>query len=355
MSRTDDLLNDFPPVGTDTWQENIAKTLKAKPISDLTWSVDRGVQALALYRKPAAPFPKSSTKLKESNYWSIAHFVDVQNLKKSNAEILRALFSGVNVLSLKINTDLDAKQLQTLLKGVYTNMVQIFFELESNVDLETFLKQLENLTGSESNIRGGCSVEINQLTKLPETSHSLTYFTCSSTATSPVDSLVDLLNQGRDYLQKFMQQGHDVDELSQHFRFQFRLSDSYLLEIARLRAFRRLWWGVLEAYNAQSPRTPHIWASTHYGDANHKYWNMIAATTQAMAAAIGGVDTLIVCPAGGYSVANAFTRRIAVNIQHLLQQESYLDRVVDPASGSYYIENMTIDLQKAAWKRFTNN
>jgi methylmalonyl-CoA mutase len=78
--------------------------------------------------------------------------------------------------------------------------------------------------------------------------------------------------------------------------------------------------------------------------------NMIRSTTQAMAAVIGGANRLVVRSANNES--NTFTRRIARNVQHLLKMESYLDRVVDPAAGSYYIEALTNQLAEKAWGIF---
>jgi methylmalonyl-CoA mutase len=76
--------------------------------------------------------------------------------------------------------------------------------------------------------------------------------------------------------------------------------------------------------------------------------NMIRAATQAMSAVIAGVDRLTVQPAED----TAFGRRIARNVQHLLKMESYLDRVIDPAAGSYYIEKLTDALAEKAWGLF---
>jgi len=81
---------------------------------------------------------------------------------------------------------------------------------------------------------------------------------------------------------------------------------------------------------------------------------MIAATTQAMAAALAGVDSIYIRPCNGKEQADDFTRRIARNVQHILQSESYLNRVVDPSAGSYYIENLTVAIAEKAWQQFCN-
>ncbi|MEM9992405.1 MAG: methylmalonyl-CoA mutase family protein, partial [Bacteroidota bacterium] len=68
-------------------------------------------------------------------------------------------------------------------------------------------------------------------------------------------------------------------------------------------------------------------------------------------AVVGGTDRLTILPAD-FDKQNTFTTRIARNVQHLLQLESYLDRVGDPAAGSYYLETLTDKLAVAAWQKF---
>ena len=88
---------------------------------------------------------------------------------------------------------------------------------------------------------------------------------------------------------------------------------------------------------------------------------MIRSTTQAMAAVIGGADRLVVIPSNMANLSadrqegeesNSFSHRIARNVQHLLKMESYLDRVIDPAAGSYYVEALTNQIAERAWEIF---
>ena len=86
--------------------------------------------------------------------------------------------------------------------------------------------------------------------------------------------------------------------------------------------------------------------------------NMIAATTMAMSAVLGGADRLTVLPfdTGREEQSpypQAFSRRIARNVQQLLKLESGLAEVADPAAGSYYIEQLTRQLAEKAWEEFS--
>jgi methylmalonyl-CoA mutase len=123
------------------------------------------------------------------------------------------------------------------------------------------------------------------------------------------------------------------------------------LELASIRAFKRLWLALLEAYQSSEVYAPYLHATTKSDQNENQYWNMITATTQAMTAAIAGVNSLHVKPCNG-TAADDFTRRIARNVQHLLQSESYFNRVIDPAAGAYYIESLTAALVEKSWQQF---
>lgn len=75
--------------------------------------------------------------------------------------------------------------------------------------------------------------------------------------------------------------------------------------------------------------------------------------TEAMSAALGGVDSMTVVPFDKtYETPDEFSERLARNQQLLLKEESHFDKVVDPAAGSYYIENLTVSIAKQAWELF---
>ncbi len=83
------------------------------------------------------------------------------------------------------------------------------------------------------------------------------------------------------------------------------------------------------------------------------YVNMLRSTTEAMSAAVAGADSISVLPFdNAYKEADEFGYRIARNQQLLLKEESYLEKIVDPAAGSYYIENLTDQIARGAWEHF---
>ena len=115
------------------------------------------------------------------------------------------------------------------------------------------------------------------------------------------------------------------------------------------------WQQILDAWKITTPAIPNIEAHlTTSTQTDNENYNKIKATAQAMAAVIGGAKRLYIYPSDEVKdgLGTPFAQRIALNIQHLMQLESYMDRVVDPAAGSYYIENLTNKLATAAWTKF---
>jgi methylmalonyl-CoA mutase len=127
--------------------------------------------------------------------------------------------------------------------------------------------------------------------------------------------------------------------------FVFAVGSNYFFEIAKLRAARLLWARAAQAFGA--PETTRLWVRTAIANKSlyDPYTNLLRVTTEALSAVLGGCDALIVEPF-------EFPDRLAANLQLLLKHEAHLDRAADPASGSFYIENLTDTLAREAWKLF---
>ena len=140
-----------------------------------------------------------------------------------------------------------------------------------------------------------------------------------------------------------------VDFAAGEIEFVFAVGPTYFMEIAKLRAARLLWARAVAAFQPASLESCamklHVRTSRRNKSVCDPYTNVLRATTEAMAAAIGGCDTLTVEDFG-------FSPHLACSIQYILREESHLDAVADPAGGSYYIEALTDALAGEAWKLF---
>lgn len=137
--------------------------------------------------------------------------------------------------------------------------------------------------------------------------------------------------------------------------FRYAATADQFLTIAKLRAARRLWARVAEASGAPEAgaQRQHVVTSPVMMTRRDPWVNMLRTTVACMAAGVGGADSVTVLPFDHeLGLPDAFARRIARNTSTILLEESHLARVIDPAGGSYYVEQLTDELAHAAWAFF---
>ncbi|MCW5736570.1 MAG: methylmalonyl-CoA mutase, partial [Enhydrobacter sp.] len=171
-----------------------------------------------------------------------------------------------------------------------------------------------------------------------------------------VQELAFTLADGREYVRAALAAGLDVDDFAPRLSFFFAIGMNFFMEIAKLRAARLLWAQAVAAFggndDAQRMRL-HARTARRNKTAVDPYANMLRVTTEALAAAVGGVESLHVSPFDEpIRPPDDFSRRIARNVQVILQEEAHLTEVIDPAGGAYAVEALTDQLAREAWALF---
>ncbi len=158
------------------------------------------------------------------------------------------------------------------------------------------------------------------------------------------------------YLRRMTDRGLSVDAACRQILFSYSIGCNLFLALAKLRAARRLWDRIGLACGASEEAramTMHVRTSMRVMTARDPWVNMLRTTVEAFAAAIGGAQSITVAPFDAViGLPNAFSRRIARNTQLILQEESHVNRVIDPAGGSWYVESLTDQLTERAWDFF---
>ncbi|WP_327361388.1 methylmalonyl-CoA mutase family protein [Streptomyces sp. NBC_01296] len=137
--------------------------------------------------------------------------------------------------------------------------------------------------------------------------------------------------------------------------FRYAATADQFLTIAKFRAARRLWARIAEACGAPEAgaQRQHAVTSPVMMTRRDPWVNMLRTTVACMAAGVGGADSVTVLPFDHeLGLPDAFARRISRNTSTILLEESHLARVIDPAGGSYYVEQLTDELAHAAWEFF---
>ncbi|BBY36600.1 putative methylmalonyl-CoA mutase small subunit [Mycobacterium mantenii] len=162
------------------------------------------------------------------------------------------------------------------------------------------------------------------------------------------------------YLRVLTESGLSIGEALRQISFRFAADDDQFMTIAKFRAARNLWARVAEVVGEPDGGAAVIHAETSLPMMTQRdpWVNMLRCTLAAFGAGVGGADSLLVFPFdvaidGGFpDIATSFARRIARNTQLLLLEESHVGRVLDPAGGSWFVEDLTGRLAEQAWEQF---
>lgn len=309
---------------------------------------------------------------------------------ETNGAVLLALTEGVSALVVRVGGSggVAASDLVQLLDGVFLDLVPVIFQIDSNrPDFgETADAVLELLSGLDEDQRSRLSIDLgaDPLTAplsdrpAPDVADVVTtaarlsgyqgrvraitvdgpaFHNCGANASW---ELAGAVAAGVGYLRQLADGGLSVSDALRQISFRMAADDDQFMTIAKLRAARRLWARVAEVVGVPEggAATLHAVTSLPMMAKRDPWVNMLRTTLAAFSAGVGGADTVQVHPfdvaiAGGFpGIATSFARRIARNTQLLLLEESHIGRVLDPAAGSWHVEDLTRQLAEQAWKHF---
>ena len=390
------LFADFAPVSTQEWLDKINVDLKGADFEKkLVWKTNEGFKVKPFYRKEdlenlktteALPgeFPYLRGTKKSDNTWLVRQEIKVDCPKEANAKALDILNKGVDSLGFSLRKkDLSAEFIATLLDGICAECVELNFStcqgatvMLANLLVAYFTQKGYNLNALRGSVNydplGKMMVRGKDLTNYIATAKELVgvmkalpKYRCITVNAIELNNAGSYISQelgyalawGNEYLNALVEAGVDATEAAKKIKFNFGISSNYFLEIAKFRAARMLWANIVKQYEPKCDcackMKAHAETSTFNLTLFDAHVNMLRTQTEAMSAALAGVDSITVSPFDkAYQVADDFSERIARNQQLLLKEECHFDKVVDPAAGSYYIENLTTSIAQQAWNLF---
>ncbi|MEZ5655815.1 MAG: methylmalonyl-CoA mutase [Sphingobium sp.] len=170
-----------------------------------------------------------------------------------------------------------------------------------------------------------------------------------------VQELAFTIADGMEYVKYGVESGLDIDKFAGRLSFFFAIGMNFFMEVAKLRAARTLWHRAMTQLGAQDERSKmlrtHCQTSGVSLTEQDPYNNVIRTTIEAMAAMLGGTQSLHTNALDeAIALPTDFSARIARNTQIVIQEETGMCNVVDPLGGSYYIESLTQSLVDSAWE-----
>ncbi len=394
------LFSEFPPVSTDLWEEKIMADLKGGDYhKKLIWKTDEGFDVKPYYRSEDLSgleylniLPGTSPYVRglrtTDNAWIVRQDFDSTDIGKSNIMAMDAIAKGAGAVGLKATEVSTHKQLGELVAGIDFHKTAINFISAKSYPLvlEFLIYELQHRGVGGEKIRGSINFDsisylllhgefyISREHDLEEAEYLLGivrekipgfkvltvnghYF--QDAGSTLVQELAYSLASASEYLACLTERGTPVDDIAPYIQFSLGIGPNYFMEIAKLRAARLLWTRMVEQYHAKREEsfklfihaTTALWNKSIYDP----YVNMLRTTTEGMSAALGNADSLTINPFDTtFREPDEISRRIARNQQLVLKEESYLDKIVDPAAGAYYIENLTHAIAHHAWEMFKN-
>ncbi|AQG82226.1 methylmalonyl-CoA mutase family protein [Spirosoma montaniterrae] len=350
----------FPPASKLDWLAQVRRELKDERADELLrWHTPEGFTIDPYYTaddlNSLAVSDLQDPQKAYPGWLNTPEYTLTNDPRSDNRHLRHALERGADALLLNLPTQPD---LARLLDGIKLSDTPVFFRLAG--DASAFVRALQTVAPYQ--LKGGlltnnANLEATQLTldspqfrTLGISSHD--FHNAGATATQELAFTLARLAERFDSLTAT---GLQAEQIIQKTVLSVSVGTSYFLEIAKLRALRVL---IQRFYQRSSFITHHsslvhCQTSSFYNATATPYSNLLRATTEAMAAVVGGCDALTVQPYDTLlNAPNEFSERIARNVSVLLRDESYFDKVADPSAGSYYIETLTHELTERAWALF---
>lgn len=388
------LFDQFAPVSTETWKAKVVADLKGADFDKkLVWRTNEGFNVQPMYRAEDIENLKTTDSLpgeypfvrgtRTDNEWFIRQNIVVENVAEANEKAKTLTTKGATAFGFKLSEALTADNVAKLLDGIDLNTIEVNFESCPKCALATAKALVEYLTanGKADTFKGSVKFDpfvrllkhgvdfggdikamAKELAEVVAPVKGLRVFTVDTVLLSDAGAYIAqelgyALAWGNEWMSQLTDAGVAVDEAAKRIKFNMGITSNYFMEIAKFRAARMLWAQIVKQYQPECDcackMNVHAATTKFNQTVFDAHVNLLRTQTETMSAALAGVDSITVTPFDAqFKTPDEFSERIARNQQLLLKEESHLDKITDPAGGSYYVETLTASIADVAWKNF---
>ena len=395
VALTETLFAEFETATHDDWLEAARESLRGRSLDSLVSSTYEGIDIQPLIGADAVgeneradslpgqyPFRRGETAAGyRARPWLIAQEIDIAEPEEFNAALREALANGQTAIVLGEALELiSADDLRRALAEIDLGRTPLFIRSDRRAReiyhlLRTALtpEGLDQLSGCV-----GCDplADLARTGLMPkdafkrmathvmdvaEYSPQLGSIAVSTNVyhdagANAVQELAIALATAVEYLRMLDERGSDLDVVAGKLRFELGIGENFFMQVAKFRAAKSLWAQATRAIGIDSGGQRirlHACSGSRNKTRRDRHVNLLRLTTEALAAAIGGVDSLTIAPFDApLCHSDGFSRRLSRNMQLILQDEVELIQLIDPAGGAWHVELLTDELARRAWKQF---
>lgn len=391
--KNEKLFDQFPGVSYEEWRAKVETDLKGADFNKkLVWRTNEGFNVEPIYRAEDIAGLKTTDSLpgefpyirgtRTDNDWLCRQDIIGATPEAANAVALDVLGKGINSLGFKVA---DPAELPVMLKGIDLAAVEVNLSCcpGKAVAVAEGLVKLVKAAGCEKTFRGSIAFDplrrqfrhgvegvdtaavVAEACKLLDAVADVPALRCLSVESAMLanggafiyQELGYALSWGAAWMTALTDAGRCACEVASRIKFDMGVSSNFFMEIAKFRAARMLWAQIVEQYKPENKECAKMMVCATTSLFNQTIFdahvNLLRSQTETFSACVAGVDSIVVTPFDTpYKTPDAFSERIARNQQFLLKEESHMDKVVDPAGGSYYVETLTVAIAREAWKLF---
>ena len=378
---------EFPPTTYEEWEAAASGALRGRPVESLATTTIDGIVRAPLYTAETSPGADDRAGLPGAvphtrggraggtvTGWEVRQTHDAAD-PAVNGLILRDLERGVTAITLD-NAPATVDELDEVLAGVYLDLAPVHLGAGSTAQQRAALRSLLDRRGVPGSSSVGClgadpfgypddEQDVRSLAAeavaLGDNLHGVRAMVLDGrplheAGAGDVQELGALLSAGVAWLRALTDAGLDVTGAAARLEFTVTVGPDQFASIAKLRAARTCWSRIVEAAGGDPDAAPmflHAETASAMFTQRDPWVNMLRCTTACFSAAVGGADAITVLPFDAVlGAAEEFGLRIARNTQLILSEESHLNLVIDPAGGSWYVEDLTEAIARSSWAFF---
>ncbi|WP_225027849.1 methylmalonyl-CoA mutase [Xinfangfangia pollutisoli] len=367
-------LDGLPQIGEVPGVAPFTRGVRATMYAGRPWTIRQyagfstAEESNAFYRKALAAgqqgvsvaFDLATHRGYDSDHPRVVGDVGKAGVAIDSVEDMKILFDGIPLEKISVSMTMNGAVIPILANFIVTGEEQgvdrsLLSGTIQNDILKEFMVRNTYIYPPEPSMRIIADIIEYTSKEMPKfNSISISGYHMQEAGANLVQELAYTLADGREYVRAAINAGMNVDDFAGRLSFFFAIGMNFFMEAAKLRAARQLWTRIMKEFDPK--KTGSLMLRTHCQTSGvslqeqDPYNNVIRTAYEAMAAALGGTQSLHTNALDeAIALPTEFSARIARNTQLILQEETGITHVVDPLAGSYYVESLTAELAEKAW------